>query len=68
LIKDINLINEFISDNKYPIVPISAKKQINIKNLYLEIGTKTNALTGKELQELKIPMDKYEKINSWIRE
>lgn len=63
-----DIINEFISDNKYPIVPISAKKQINIKNLYLEVGNKINALTGKELKILNIKMDKYDKINSWIRE
>ncbi len=62
------MISEFSADNKFPIVPISAKKQMNMKNLILEIGTKINALTGKELHTLKIKMDKYDKVNTWIRE
>lgn len=63
-----SLINDFVSDNKFPIVPISAKKQTNLENLYLEIGNKINALTGKELKELRFKMDKYDKIILWVKE
>lgn len=62
------MLNEYISDNKFPIVPISAKRNINLKNLIFEIGTKINSLTGKELRELRIKMDKYDKLSLWIKE
>jgi len=62
------MLNEYISDNKFPIVPISAKKNINLKNLFYELGNKINYLTGKELRELRINMDKYEKLSFWIKE
>lgn len=61
-------MNEFISDSKFPIVPISAKKQLNINNLLLEIENKINTLTGKEIKELRINMDNYDKVLSWIKE
>lgn len=62
------MINEFVSDNEFPIVPISAKKQMNIDNLYLEIAGKINAVTGKKLTELRVTLDKYDKILNWVKE
>lgn len=63
-----NIINEFVSDNNFPIVPLSAKKRMNLQNLHLEIGNKINALSGKELRELRVKMDKYDKIMLWVKE
>ncbi len=64
-----SIINEFVSDNQFPIVPISAKNKMNIDNLYFEIASKVNALTGKELKEIRVKLDdKHDKIMSWIKE
>lgn len=63
-----NIMSDFIRDNNFPIVPISAKKQMNIDNLLLEIGNKINSLTGKGIKELRVKMDKYDKLMQWVKE
>jgi translation initiation factor 2 gamma subunit (eIF-2gamma) len=63
-----NIITEFDSDNNFPIVPISAKKQTNLNNLYLEIANKIITLTGKGLKELRVKIDKYDKVLQWVKE
>lgn len=62
------IIDEFIKDNEFPIVPISAKKNINMDNLHSEIANKINSLTGKELREISVKIEKFDILMNWIKE
>lgn len=63
-----DVINDLIEGNTYPIVPISAKNNINLDNLYSEISNKINVLLKKDLKKLSVSMEKYDKILIWIKE
>lgn len=68
LLDDINTVDGFMSDNEYPVIPISVKNKINLDMFYSELTVKINNYLGKEQRELRCQPENYDKLVKWVKE
>lgn len=68
LLDDINIVNGFIADNEYPVIPVSVKNKINFDMLNNELIVKMNLYLGKEQRELRCKSENYDRLYKWLKE
>lgn len=68
LITDFESIKQEIKLIEYPVIPISAKENINIDNLLKVIKNQLNSYFNKTETVIKVKFEEYDKILNWLKQ
>lgn len=67
LILDLQEINEKINQTNYPVVPISAKENLNFNGLTKQIHNKLLSVFNKSECKIEINFSEHYKVLEWIK-